>query len=147
MASTSTSATAEKKKMYALKTSDGHIFELDEAAARMSETINNMIEDDCAGEVIPLLNVDAATLTKVSEYCKRHTDPAPPEGESLQDFDKNFIEDVKDDQAMLFDLILVISPTSLSYNPRSSASAHILDLDLETHNLNRKRIRAARREI
>ncbi|XP_057958462.1 SKP1-like protein 1 [Malania oleifera] len=36
-----------------LKTSDGEIFEMEEAAAMQAGTIELLIEDDCAGDVIP----------------------------------------------------------------------------------------------
>ncbi|CAN1226666.1 SKP1-like protein 1A [Linum perenne] len=39
-----------------------------------SQTIKHMIEDDCAGEAIPLPNVHSKILAKVIEYCKKHVE-------------------------------------------------------------------------
>ncbi|OVA07438.1 SKP1 component [Macleaya cordata] len=57
-------STAEKK-VITLKSSDGVIFEVDEAVALESETIKQMIEDDCADGSIPLPNVTGNILAKV----------------------------------------------------------------------------------
>ncbi|CAN1226658.1 SKP1-like protein 1A [Linum perenne] len=87
-----------------------------------SQTIKHMIEDDCAGEAIPLPNVHSKILAKVIEYCKKHvetpkldavsTSNAAPKpdavstsnaDDSLKQWDTDF---AKVDQATLFDLIL-----------------------------------------
>lgn len=57
-----------------LKSSDGEIFEVDEAVALESQTIKHMIEDDCADSGIPLPNVNSKILSKVIEYCKKHVE-------------------------------------------------------------------------
>lgn len=109
-------ASSSKIRMIVLRSSDGETFELEEAAARMSETVKNMIEDGCAGDVIPLPNVDSATLSKVAQYCKRlapsaASSPEPNDGGeslSLEVFEAQFMSDVKDDKPRLFELILVI---------------------------------------
>ncbi|KAG1360984.1 SKP1-like protein 1 [Cocos nucifera] len=105
---------AEKK--ITLKSSDGEVFEVEEAVAMESQTIKHMIEDDCASNGIPLPNVTSKILSKVIEYCKRHVDAAAassrsatddtsskPADEELKSWDAEF---VKVDQATLFDLIL-----------------------------------------
>ncbi|CAN1226656.1 SKP1-like protein 1B [Linum perenne] len=89
-----------------------------------SQTIKHMIEDDCAGEAIPLPNVHSKILAKVIEYCKKHVEtpkqvieyckkhvetPKPDAvstsnaDDSLKQWDTDF---AKVDQATLFDLIL-----------------------------------------
>ncbi|XP_010935122.1 SKP1-like protein 1 [Elaeis guineensis] len=105
---------AEKK--ITLKSSDGEVFEVEEAVAMESQTIKHMIEDDCASNGIPLPNVTSKILSKVIEYCKRHVDFAAassrstaddtsskPADDELKSWDAEF---VKVDQATLFDLIL-----------------------------------------
>ncbi|CAN1226652.1 SKP1-like protein 1A [Linum perenne] len=78
-----------------------------------SQTIKHMIEDDCAGEAIPLPNVHSKILAKVIdvhskilakviEYCKKHVE-TPNADDSLKQWDTDF---AKVDQATLFDLIL-----------------------------------------
>ncbi|KAK8477248.1 hypothetical protein V6N13_027834 [Hibiscus sabdariffa] len=64
------------KKMITLKSSDGEIFEIDEAVALQSYTIKNMIKDDCVDGEIPIPGVNGKTLSKVLEYCKRLADVA-----------------------------------------------------------------------
>uniref|UniRef100_A0A9I9D0Y6 SKP1-like protein n=3 Tax=Cucumis melo TaxID=3656 RepID=A0A9I9D0Y6_CUCME len=92
-----------------LKSSDGEIFEVDEAVALESQTIKHMIEDDCADSGIPLPNVTSKILSKVIEYCKKHVESPKPEDrtgsvdDDLKTWDSEF---VKVDQATLFDLIL-----------------------------------------
>ncbi|CAN1226660.1 SKP1-like protein 1A [Linum perenne] len=86
-----------------------------------SQTIKHMIEDDCAGEAIPLPNVHSKILAKVIEYCnkilakvieycKKHVETPKPDAvstsnadDSLKQWDTDF---AKVDQATLFDLIL-----------------------------------------
>nr|UJT66246.1 SKP1-like protein 1A [Nicotiana plumbaginifolia] len=95
-------------KMIVLKSSDGEIFEVEEAVALESQTIKHMIEDDCADTSIPLPNVTSKILAKVIEYCKRHVDAvAKTDDKASEDDLKSFDADfVKVDQATLFDLIL-----------------------------------------
>ncbi|XP_051139665.1 SKP1-like protein 1A [Andrographis paniculata] len=112
------SSSAGSKKI-TLRSSDGEVFEVEEAVALESQTIKHMIEDDCADNVIPLPNVTGKILSKVIEYCKRHVDAAAAAAsaakvddkvasatsadDDLKAFDSDF---VKVDQATLFDLIL-----------------------------------------
>lgn len=101
-----------------LKSSDGEIFEVDEAVALESQTIKHMIEDDCADSGIPLPNVNSKILSKVIEYCKKHVESPKPEDraasvdDDLKTWDTEF---VKVDQATLFDLILVCRFLPLSF--------------------------------
>lgn len=90
-------------------TSDGETFEVDVAVAMQSQTIKNMIEDECADSTIPLPNVTSKILSKVIEYCKKHVEPENNDDkvseEDLKAFEAEFIKEV--DQQTLFDLILV----------------------------------------
>lgn len=117
-------AMAEKK--ITLKSSDGEVFEVEETVAMESQTIKHMIEDDCAGNGIPLPNVTSKILSKVIEYCKKHVDAAAASSKSADDTSSKPADDelktwdadfVKVDQATLFDLILV---RSLAPGPISS---------------------------
>ncbi|KAL6506696.1 SCF ubiquitin ligase complex protein SKP1b [Orobanche hederae] len=109
----SSSAAENGSKKITLRSSDGEVFEVDEAVAVESQTIKHMIEDDCAHNVIPLPNVTGKILSKVIEYCKHHVDAASASAtkadekltpdEDLKAFDADF---VKVDQGTLFDLIL-----------------------------------------
>ncbi|XP_022898762.1 SKP1-like protein 1A isoform X2 [Olea europaea var. sylvestris] len=92
------------------------IFEVEEAVALESETIKHMLEADCADTFFPLPNVTSKILAKVIEYCKRHVEAVaakPAEGvlvaaDKMTDEElKAFDADfVKVDQGTLFDLIL-----------------------------------------
>ncbi|CAL9151776.1 unnamed protein product, partial [Musa hybrid cultivar] len=115
---------AAMAKMITLKSSDGEVFEVDEAVAMESQTIKHMIEDDCAENGIPLPNVTSKILAKVIEYCRKHVDASAAAAskssddsskladEELKSWDAEF---VKVDQATLFDLILAVS--LLSFTP------------------------------
>ncbi|KAI4308052.1 hypothetical protein L6164_031170 [Bauhinia variegata] len=61
------------KKIITLRSADNEIFELTEAVATQLETIKNMMEETCATGAIPLSNVRARLLSKVIEYCKKHS--------------------------------------------------------------------------
>ncbi|XP_061358980.1 SKP1-like protein 1A [Gastrolobium bilobum] len=94
-------------KKISLQSSDGEVFEVDEAVALESQIIKHMIEGDCADSGIPLSNVTSKILAKVIEYCKKRVEATSsdekPSDEDLKAWDANF---VKVDQATLFDLIL-----------------------------------------
>ncbi|KAL3624229.1 SKP1-like protein 1A [Castilleja foliolosa] len=105
-------SSSESAKKILVRSSDGELFEVEEAVAVVSQTIKHMIEDDCAYAEIPIHNVTGVILAKVIEYCKRHVDAAktddkpsstPVSDEELKAFDADF---VKVDQSTLFDLIL-----------------------------------------
>ena len=76
------------------------------AAATMSQTIRHMIEDGCTEGGVPVPNVTGRILAKVLEYCNKHAADAESNKEELDKFDKAFVDEVKADQATLFDLIL-----------------------------------------
>lgn len=57
-----------------LKSSDGQEFQVDEDVAFQSITVKNMIEDTGAEFAVPLPNVNGVTLSKVLEYCNKHSD-------------------------------------------------------------------------
>nr|GEZ19874.1 SKP1-like protein 1B [Tanacetum cinerariifolium] len=93
--------------MIVLRSSDGETFELEESVALQSMTINHMIEDGCAGSVIPTPNITGKILSKVVEYLNKHGET--PKGatkvtaEDLKAFDAEFV-DV--DQKILFPILL-----------------------------------------
>ncbi|KAL9240432.1 hypothetical protein vseg_014653 [Gypsophila vaccaria] len=92
MASTSTISTTRKVK---LRSSDGAIFEVDEAVTMQSETITSMIE------VIPLSGVTSRTLSLVIDYCTKYD--RNKDDPSLRIWVFNLF---KADQSAFFDLIL-----------------------------------------
>ncbi|KAL4186256.1 hypothetical protein AMTRI_Chr09g32920 [Amborella trichopoda] len=99
---------SKDEKKVTLKSSDGEVFEVEESVAVESQTIKHMIEDDCAGNGIPLPNVSSKILAKVIEYCKYHVDAQKvtedkTQEEEIKSWDAEF---VRVDQATLFDLIL-----------------------------------------
>uniref|UniRef100_A0A0D9VAX0 SKP1-like protein n=1 Tax=Leersia perrieri TaxID=77586 RepID=A0A0D9VAX0_9ORYZ len=96
-------ADGEGGKMITLISSERERFQVSEAAASLSKTVANMIEDGCADDGVPLINVSSAVLAKVLEYCNQHATKASDEAEKLESFDAKFI-DV--DRTTLFDLIL-----------------------------------------
>ncbi|CAH2070444.1 unnamed protein product [Thlaspi arvense] len=55
------------KKNIVLKSSNGMIFEVEEAVALQPKTIAYMIEDDCTTDTIPLANVTGDILALVIE--------------------------------------------------------------------------------
>ncbi|KAL0695136.1 hypothetical protein Bca4012_062316 [Brassica carinata] len=50
--------------------------QVDEAVALESQTIVNLVEDDCVDNGVPLPNVTSKILAKVIEYCKKHVEAA-----------------------------------------------------------------------
>ena len=112
----SSSSTIAEKKI-TLRSSDGEAFEVEEKVATESQTIKHMIEDDYSE--IPLPNVTSNILTLVIEYCKKHVEAASESevatyysydntsNNSLTAWDDEFVKDIKVDQNILFDLILV----------------------------------------
>ncbi|XP_059434128.1 SKP1-like protein 1A [Corylus avellana] len=63
-------------KNVTLRSSDGQTFEVEEAAAQVSQTIKRMIEDGCTGSVIPVPNLTGPVLALVIEYFKKHSPPS-----------------------------------------------------------------------
>ena len=103
-----------------LKSSNGDLFDVDEAVAFESQTIKNMIEDTGTASALPLRNVSSRILLKVIDYCKYHVEGQKPADEKsaiskdeIKTWDQEF---VKVDQATLFDIILVFcQKTSFNY--------------------------------
>ncbi|XP_015163299.1 SKP1-like protein 11 [Solanum tuberosum] len=77
-------------KFLTLKTCDGKEFVHEEAIVVSSQTIKNMVEDDCVSNAIPLPNVHSKTMTKVIEYWKKHLEDGVSK-DMLMDFDKAFV--------------------------------------------------------
>ena len=106
------SLAAQKEKKIVLRSSDGEEFEVEVATARQSKMISNMINDGCAEDSIPLFNVDARTLAKVIEYCRRHAgatrtlDEYDNPNEEIKSWDATYI-DVH--QTILCDILQVRS--------------------------------------
>lgn len=100
-----------------LRSSDNEIFDIDVQIAKCSGTIKTMLED-CGMEnndnaVVPLPNVNSATLRKVLDWAEYHQDdPQPTEDDEEKEkrtddilpWDADFL---KMDQGALFELILV----------------------------------------
>nr|GMD91787.1 SKP1-like protein 1A [Ipomoea batatas]GMD92998.1 SKP1-like protein 1A [Ipomoea batatas] len=93
---------ASTKKII-LRSSDGEIFEVEEAVALEMQMIKYMIDDDCVDTTIPIANVTGKILAKVIEYCKSHAEVTKTSQDDLKDFDANF---VKVDHNTLLDLII-----------------------------------------
>ncbi|KJE95764.1 skp1, variant [Capsaspora owczarzaki ATCC 30864] len=97
-----------------LQSSDGREFTVDAKAAKMSETIKNMLEDlGGDGEnAIPVPNVTGAILEKVIQYCLHHKDDVakPEEDETKakkqEDIDSWDADFCRVDQGTLFEMIL-----------------------------------------
>ncbi|CAJ2655885.1 unnamed protein product [Trifolium pratense] len=79
-----------------LKSSDGEIFEIDEAVAMESQTLKHMIED-CADNttITTIHNVTGQILAKVIEYCKKHVEARSSET-CLKAWDAEFIKAIAD---------------------------------------------------
>ncbi|KAF9597343.1 hypothetical protein IFM89_017246 [Coptis chinensis] len=96
---------SENKKVVTLKSSDGEVFEVEEHVIVQSATINNLIEDGCAENGIPLPNVTGKILAKVIEYCVNHAGkPDAKDEEELKKLDNELVN--PNDQATLYELIL-----------------------------------------
>ncbi|XP_038691394.1 SKP1-like protein 1B [Tripterygium wilfordii] len=88
-------------KKITLMSSDGEMFEVEEAVMMEAATIKRMIEDDCADGKIPLPNVKSQILSKILEYSKKHAEDIDAT-ENLKSFDSDFM---KVDLSTLYDLI------------------------------------------
>ncbi|KAG2287965.1 hypothetical protein Bca52824_047569 [Brassica carinata] len=82
-------------KKILFKSSDGHLFEADEAVARQSTTISHSLEDCCAkaDDEFLLPNVSGNILSLVIEYCKKHADVGSISEEDLKKWDAEFVLD------------------------------------------------------
>ncbi|CAN6202690.1 unnamed protein product [Urochloa humidicola] len=106
-------------KVISVVSSEGTPFKMSEAAARMSVVLADIIDDGCAGGIIPLPNVDARALSTVIKYCDKHAaaatakpnsgagssssvDAAAPE-KTLAEWDRKLVDDLTKDA--LYDLI------------------------------------------
>lgn len=107
------------KKMITLKSLDGRTLEVEEAVAKKSLMIKNMIEDedemmenedndnceDNGHNVIHLRKVTHKVLDKVIEYCKKHVDDEKVvNDDDIKAWDQDFV--VKTDKSMLCNLLL-----------------------------------------
>ncbi|CAH8261360.1 unnamed protein product [Arabidopsis lyrata] len=92
-------------KIIKLKSSDGESFEIKEEAARQSQTIFHLIDDDCTDKEIPVPNVTGKILSMVVEYLNKHHvgDANPSTDEDLKKWDAEFMQI---DQSTIFDLIM-----------------------------------------
>ncbi|EOA22377.1 hypothetical protein CARUB_v10003008mg, partial [Capsella rubella] len=54
-----------------LKSSDGEIFEVDEATALQ---LTRVAKEKHVKQAVPIINVEGKILSKVIEYCKKHAD-------------------------------------------------------------------------
>ncbi|XP_036717267.1 S-phase kinase-associated protein 1-like [Balaenoptera musculus] len=98
-----------------LQSSDGEIFEVAVEIAKQSVTIKTTLEDlgmdDEGDDPVPLPNVHAAILKKVTQRCTHHKVDPPPEDDENKEkrtddipaWDQEFL---KVDQGALFELIL-----------------------------------------
>lgn len=89
----------EVPKKVLLRSSDGQVFEVEEAVIRESDLIKNMIESGLTDERIPLENVSGTILAKVVDYCKKHAG-----GQELKKWDAEYIEQV--DMGTLYHLFV-----------------------------------------
>ncbi|KAF7037966.1 hypothetical protein CFC21_048226 [Triticum aestivum] len=114
-------------KIITLKSSDGMLFKVSEAAARLSVVLADMIDQDCAKGIIQLPNVDARALATVIEYCNEHADAtatANPDAnhgvaegssscnseassEVLKEWDRKLVDGLSQDA--LYDLIMAVN--------------------------------------
>ena len=102
-----------------LQSSDNDIFECDINVAKCSITIRTMLEDlgideNSSDEIVPLPNVNSATLQKVIQFCTYHKDDPDPSHtdedrhhekrtDDITSWDADFLNV---DQGTLFELIL-----------------------------------------
>ncbi|KAF8013436.1 hypothetical protein BT93_I1323 [Corymbia citriodora subsp. variegata] len=100
--SSSSSSPPCPKKMITLKSSDGETFQIEETAALQSKTLENMIDENCAGTPIPLRSINGKILAKVVEFCNKHAEVGV-DAESLHAWDAEF---VNVEYTTLFDYIL-----------------------------------------
>ncbi|KAG8380535.1 hypothetical protein BUALT_Bualt06G0025700 [Buddleja alternifolia] len=103
---TYTESTSEEHSTATLtiRSSDDHEFVISESAAVLSETIKSLVEDGCAGNVIPLPNVDGKTLAKIITYLNKHADEAVS-GEEKKRFDDEFFTG-EEMNTIIFDVVL-----------------------------------------
>ncbi|KAL0298926.1 UNVERIFIED_CONTAM: E3 ubiquitin ligase complex SCF subunit sconC [Sesamum calycinum] len=86
----------KKTQALILKSSDGEEFSISKSAAGLSVAIKNMMEDDCAGGVIPLPLVDGGTLARVITYLNKHAEDGASD-EDKRKFDEEFLSGMEVD--------------------------------------------------
>ncbi|XP_010413609.1 PREDICTED: SKP1-like protein 5 [Camelina sativa] len=98
------------KKMIELKSSDGDSFTIDEDVATQSQTLKNMVDDDCVKTTIPL-QITSKILKIVIEYCEKHkhvvvSDSSTVEEskEDLKKWDAEFMKTIE--HSILFDVMM-----------------------------------------
>ena len=101
--------------MVKLISSDGQSISVQENIVRMSQTLNQMLDDlglEDMDNGIPLTNVTSPILEKVVEWCTHHKDDPPPaedddsrakRTDDISAWDSSFC---KVEQSVLFELIL-----------------------------------------
>ncbi|KAL7109740.1 hypothetical protein ACP275_06G194500 [Erythranthe tilingii] len=99
-----------------LKSNDDERFSVAESAAILSVTIRNMVEDGCAGGVIPLDNVDGKTLASVITYMNGISAipgvGAAADEEKKKSFRDKFLSDM--DFETLADMVLAANYLNMS---------------------------------
>ncbi|RCV14071.1 hypothetical protein SETIT_2G397600v2, partial [Setaria italica] len=118
-------------KMITLRSTDGEERSMSAAAEKLSVVLSNMIEDDCAYNVVIPLERSATvtrTLDTVIQYCVKHADepvhdsnPSTAGGsssvvvtavpEDLEEWDRKFVEGLSADD--LYDLLLAANHLSI----------------------------------
>ncbi|MCL7025765.1 hypothetical protein MKW94_000774 [Papaver nudicaule] len=109
-------ARKQKKRYYSLSgtsvvllsSSEGDVFEVDESGAMLSQLIKNLIEDDCAGNVIPFTNISSEIMERVVLFLEKHGEKKErdyDEKQELVEWDKKFIEDLEGDKKTLYGLV------------------------------------------
>ncbi|KAH7663328.1 S-phase kinase-associated protein 1 [Dioscorea alata] len=92
-----------------LKSSDGDLFQVEEAVVIQFQTIKRKIQDDCAKNEIALDNVTSNILSKVIKYCKKHiefTSNDTIKNETMTKDLKSWDEDfINVDRMILFELL------------------------------------------
>jgi S-phase kinase-associated protein 1 len=77
-----------------LRSSEGDLFEVNDAFNSISETIKQAMEDNGNEDAVSLPEVDSRTLSKVIEYCNKHwveQDDHTPDSEDVEKFDSEFV--------------------------------------------------------
>ncbi|RZC90749.1 hypothetical protein C5167_028583 [Papaver somniferum] len=110
-------------RMISLKSSEGEIFEVEDIIAHHSLTIKHMIEEDCADNPIPLVNVNSKILKMVIEYGKKHRESGGEITEVNEETQKWDKELVNVDQETLFHLLMAANYLNIK---------NLLDLTCET---------------
>lgn len=103
------------KSLISLQACDNNeIVKISSEVAKMSETIQNMLDDigeGCEEHVIPLHNINSVMLSKIVEYCDHHVNDIEKEdNKTICDWDMTFCEMP---QEQLFALILAANYLSI----------------------------------